>query len=948
MASEDRDRLRLALAAARLGEWSWNALEDTVVFSGRGAEIFGITPESVKTWSELRGLMHPDDREPARLAVEKAMTEKSDYIMEYRLINGSRERLIAVSGQARYDAAGRAVGMDGFVHDRTREHILEALDEQLRTLAEAGEIMRAATQFLGRGLQVNRCAYATVDDDEDTFVLAGDYVHEADSIVGRYRFGQFGQTCLRLLRAGQPFVVSDRRQDPRLEPGDQAAYDVTQIEAVICVAVQKAGRFAASMAVHSRMPRNWTQDEVELVQAVAGRCWESLERARLEAASRENEERWRTLLQHAADIFWTADADGRVTHDSVTWRTFTGQSYAQWKGEGWLDAIHPEDRRWLQKTWPGAVARARPVDTEYRLRHRDGSWRWMTVRVVPITDANGRVREWFGMNSDITARKLSERRDAFLVLLDDATRPLTSSAEIGKTVLRLLCDELMVDRATYFEIDPDGHAGTVLADYCPRMCPLQGVYPLDDYGSEFAMAVRTGSTYRLDSIADAQLTPEQRRRFDDIQIQAQLMVPLFKAGVLKATLGIFQRTPRTWQAEEIQLLYLVVNRFWDSLERVRIEQELRQSDRLKDEFIATLAHELRNPLAPIRNGLTLLRRSGDASLRERTETMMERQVDHLVRMVDDLLDVSRISRGMIDIHNGDVVLQTALTLAIEAAAPAIEAGEHVLETAWPDEAVVVRGDQERLAQVFTNLLNNAAKFTPPRGRIRIAITRREQRIIIAIEDNGAGIAPSLVEEIFQPFVRGQHTRAQGTGGLGIGLSLVRRLIALHGGTVAAYSDGPGMGSRFEVSLASSAAAMAHPVSIPAPVHAMRPARVLVVDDNRDAADSTVILLKVLGWEAIGRYDGASALALLSETSFDLALIDLGMPGMDGFQLARRIREKYGATPILVALTGWGQAADRAASRAAGFDAHLVKPVSEQTLRVSLLEHLGAQARGGSI
>jgi PAS domain S-box-containing protein len=834
--------------------------------------------------------------------------------------------------------------MDGIVHDRTREHMLEALDARLRPLAEADGITRAAAQFLGEALQADRCAYATVDADEDAFTLVGDHVRDVPSIVGRYRFSQFGQACLRLLRAGQPFVVDDRRRDPRLEPADHAAYDATLIEGVVCVPVQKAGRFVASMAVHSVTPRTWTHDEVELVQAVASRCWESIERARLEAQARENEARWRALLEHAADIFWTAGPDGRVTQDSPSWRQFTGQTYAQWQGEGWLDAIHPEDRRWLQKAWPGAVDRARPLATEYRLRHRDGSWRWVSVRVVPIVDAAGRVREWFGMNSDITARKLAERRDAFLVLLDDATRPLTSPPQIAQTVLRMLCEELAADRATYFEIDEDGHAGTVLADYAPRLCPLRGTYPLEDYGVEFARAVRTGSTYRLNRIEDAQITPEQRRRFDAIEVGAELMVPLLKGGALKATLGLFQRTPRTWQTEEVQLLYLVVQRCWDSLERVRIEQEVRQADRRKDEFIATLAHELRNPLAPIRTGLTLLRRSGDPAIRGRTETMMERQVDHLVRMVDDLLDVSRISRGMIEIRSVEVVLQEALAHAVDAALPAIQAAQHSLERAWPREPVVVRGDPERLAQVFTNLLNNAAKFTPPHGRIRAELGQREGSALVTIEDDGAGIPPALLDEIFEMFVQGPNARAHGAGGLGIGLSLVRRLVSLHGGTVHARSEGPGKGSRFQVRLPLVASVRPRPAPAAAPVAGpLRHGRLLVVDDNRDAADATVALLQLLGWDAIGRYDGASALDLLGTTSFQLALLDLGMPGMDGFELARAIRATQRTPPVLVALTGWGQAADRAASREAGFDAHLVKPVSVASLEAVLAEHLGSTA-----
>lgn len=940
MASEDRDRLRLALVAARLGEWSWEATTDVVSFSSRAAEIYGVQPGPVMTWTQMRELLHPDDREPARLAVETALADKADYIIEYRLINGSHERRIAVSGRGHYDDRGRPVAMSGFVHDRTREQVLESLDEQLRPLAEAGAITRVAAEFLGRCLHVDRCAYATVEADEDHFALVGDYVDGVRSIVGRYRFRQFGEVCQRLMRAGQPFVVSDRHSDPRLKALDHDAYDDTQIEAVICVPVHKAGRFVASMAVHCKVARIWSREEVDLVQAVASRCWESIERSRIETTLRDNEDRYRALLGHVADIFWTARPDGQMTHDSTSWRAFTGQSHEEWLGAGWLDAVHPDDRRRHQQEWADAVARGRPVDTEYRLRHRDGGWRWMAVRVVPIIHPGGRIVEWFGMNSDMTARKLAERRDAFLVRLDDATRPITEPADIAETVLRLLCEELGADRATYFEIDDDGHAGTVLADYAPRLCKLQGVYPLEEYGADFARAVRSGITYQLDDIEQARLTAEERKRFDGIGIGAELMVPLLKADRLKATLGLFQAKARNWQPEEIKLCYLVVQRCWDSLERVRIEREVRLADQRKDEFIATLAHELRNPLAPIRTGLSLLRIARDTAMRDRMETMMERQVDHLVRMVDDLLDVSRISRGKIEIKSDDVALQETLAHAVEAALAAIQAAQHQLETSLPEEPVWVRGDPERLTQVFANLLNNAAKFTPPRGRIRVTLSQDDGRAVVGVEDDGIGIPASLLPEIFETFVQGPDARKHGQSGLGIGLSLVRRLVTLHGGQVVAQSAGPDRGSRFEVRLplAATRADPVPPVDVP-PSPFIAQGRLLVVDDNRDAADAITELLRALGWQVDVAYDGRSALASLKVAEFELVFIDLGMPEMDGYQLAREIRAIGPLQPALVALTGWGQAKDRAASREAGFNAHLVKPVSLHALQSVLRDVL---------
>ncbi|HKY93483.1 MAG TPA: ATP-binding protein [Nevskiaceae bacterium] len=823
-----------------------------------------------------------------------------------------------------------------------------ALDECLRPLSDPRAITAAAAEFLGRSLDVDRCAYATVEEDEDTFVILGDYLRGVKSIVGRYRFSDFGDACLRQMRAGEPWVVSDRRTDPRLGPGDQPAYEGTGIDAVICVPIHKASRFAASMAVHGATPRTWSQEEVEVVQAVANRCWESIERARVEHSLRDNEQRYRALLASAAHILWTADASGRVIKDSNSWRAFTGQTATESRDDGWLNALHPDDRKRLKREWPAAAQAKQPVDMEYRVRHRDGGWRWTSVRVVPILNADGTVREWFGMNSDITVRKLAERRDAFLVRLDDATRPLTEPPQIAQTVLRLLCEELAADRATYFEIDDDGHAGHVLADYAPRLCPLQGIYPLEEYGTDFAKAVRTGATYLLEDIAQANLTEVERKRFDAIQISAELMVPLHKAGALKATLGLFQGRPRVWQPEEIQLTHLVVQRCWDSLERARIEREVRQADRRKDEFIATLAHELRNPLAPIRNGLTILQRSDDQERRTRIEGMMERQVDHLVRMVDDLLDVSRINRGMIELHQDDVALQEALRNAVDTALPSIQASHHALSIEMPDEPVWVRGDAVRLTQVFANLLNNAAKFTLQRGRIRLVLGVDGEHAVVAVEDTGIGIPPTMLHEIFEIFAQGPGARMQGRGGLGIGLSLVRRLVALHGGHVLAHSEGPDRGSRFEVRLPLLQSAHREKAEKAAGAQGdAASGRILVVDDNHDAADSIVELLRMQGWDVAVAYDGAAALKAFERRRFDLALLDLGMPGMDGYQLARRIRELGHMQIVLVALTGWGQTRDRTLSQEAGFDHHLVKPVGLEALMQVLQSRLPARAGVGT-
>ena len=281
-ANADSERLNLALDAAHLGDWSWNADTDVVTCSIRAAEIFLIPPGPHMTWVAMRELMHPEDRERARLAVEAAIATRTDYGVEYRLINGGRERWVTSSGRARYDDSGRVLGIYGVVQDVTSDRLLVHVDDAVRPLTDPEEITYTAARLLGAHLRVNRCAYATVDDDQDTFTLTGNYTSGTHSIVGRYTFRQFGAACLEAMRAGEPFVVKDSEHDRRIDDTDRTAYQLTAIRAVVCVPILKSGRFVAAMAVHAVEPRQWTAAEVGLVQQVASRCWESIERARVE------------------------------------------------------------------------------------------------------------------------------------------------------------------------------------------------------------------------------------------------------------------------------------------------------------------------------------------------------------------------------------------------------------------------------------------------------------------------------------------------------------------------------------------------------------------------------------------------------------------------------------------------------------------------------------------
>jgi len=367
-------------------------------------------------------------------------------------------------------------------------------------------------------------------------------------------------------------------------------------------------------------------------------------------------------------------------------------------------------------------------------------------------------------------------------------------------------------------------------------------------------------------------------------------------------------------------------------ERERAEQQLLVADQRKDEFLATLGHELRNPLAPLVTGLQLLKSSGvDDSRVLKVLPVMERQLQHLVRLVDDLLEVSRVTRGLVDIRRETVDLTLALRSAVEISRPMLDAGAHVLVVDVPEEPVFVEGDAVRLTQVFANLLTNAAKYTNAGGRVWLTLTRTGACALVSVRDNGIGIARAQLESIFDMFMQVDRSNRRAQGGLGIGLTLVRSLVALHGGRVEARSTGPGAGSEFVVELPVLAAAGAAERA-PARLSAFPSNRVLIVDDNRDAAETLASLLESLGATVAVAGSGADALRAVTAFSPDAVVLDVGMPGMDGYEVARRIRSMPGSERlVLIALTGWGQDHDIVLARAAGFDHHLVKPPDLEVL-----------------
>jgi signal transduction histidine kinase len=474
----------------------------------------------------------------------------------------------------------------------------------------------------------------------------------------------------------------------------------------------------------------------------------------------------------------------------------------------------------------------------------------------------------------------------------------------------------------------DQEIAVVLVDVC--------MPDLDGY--ELAAMIRQHPRFQKTSIifvSAVLMTDLDRLRGYECGAVDYVPVPVVPA-ILRAKVSIFAELFRKTRALErlnAELEERVTERT-AALEATT--EQLKEANHRKDEFLAMLAHELRNPLAPIRTAVQLLRlKELTEPHRQRARDVIERQVEHLVNLIDDLLDVSRITRGMITLQLEPVLVGAIVARAVETARPAIDAHKHALELDLPEELISVEGDKTRLVQVIANILHNAAKFMDPGGRIRLSVRREGQYALISIADTGIGIAPDLLPKIFELFTQVHAKSERAQGGLGIGLALVRRLTEMHGGTVTAHSDGAGRGSTFSVRLpvmVAQIAGLVHPKRDTGTIPRVASQRILVADDNRDAAEALSLQLQLAGHDVRTAHDGIEALTVAKTFDPEIVLLDLGMPKMDGYEVARQLRLQPRSRRVtLIALTGWGQQQDRDRTAEAGFDAHLVKPVAEAQL-----------------
>ena len=711
--------------------------------------------------------------------------------------------------------------------------------------------------------------------------------------------------------------------------------------------------------------RAFTRDDEAILMQLAQQAAVAIENARAEDALRTSGARYRTLVEATSAVVWRANAAGSVI-EAPGWTSLTGEP-GNPRALPWSDAAHPDDRATIARMWDTARRTESPAQGVYRLRTPDGRYRWVSLHGIPLRDAGGVVREWIGTVTDISALKRAEAERT--AVLHQATKARARAASAADRLRRVqgIVDLMLSD----LSLEPllrqvlsrivstlDADAAVIL------LCEgdglrLRAASGLDDVGlgqvrvpldRGFAGAV---ARERRPLVWDeAQAATDDSEYVQRAQLRSLLGVPLRIDERLLGVLHVGSKSARRFGGDDIELLRLAGARIALGIElaaRRDAERHARAivdaANHAKDEFLAMLSHELRNPLAAIRNAVAVARL--DVARRGTALDIARRQSDQLARLVEDLLDVSRITRGMIGLHRERVRLDDVITRALEGVHGLIEDRRHTIAVNVPPEPLEVEGDCVRLVQALTNLLNNAAKYTNPGGHIDVSATRRDGKAVLRVHDDGAGISRELAPRIFDLFAQGEQPLDRSVGGLGIGLTVVKRIAELHGGSVSVRSEGQGSGSAFAIELpalppAPPAAETARPDS----TGKLRRTRLLVVEDNLEAADAFSMLLHELGQDVQVVHDGLAALEAVRTRPPQIALIDIGLPGMDGYELARRIRRCRGAeNAMLVALTGYGGEENRRHALASGFDHHLVKPVDLDVLK-DLLREAPAQRAAG--
>lgn len=923
--------LRLARDAADLGIYDCDTVRNVYHWDDRMRGFWGFTATDPVEDGPIMAAIHPEDRDVVIAGWARALDPNGSgrFLVEYRVfdISDGSMRWIAATGKAIF-VGGRAVRLLGTAQDVTdRKRVEEimkrtaeadafrlALDDGLRPLADPVAIQSVAARILGEHLRATRVFYAEVDEAWKYARVDADYCSGVPSAVGRHCLDDFGPTAMAEFRAGRTLAIDDVANRPHLSAAERAVFTALQIRACVMVPLIKEGVPKAGLIVHQSEPRAWSVDEIQLIEETAERIWPAVERARAEAGFRRSEHNLTAIIEALPVGIAVARESGRILSANPAGLRMHGiESMADLLAslgeyDGVFEAFYPDGRPMPLDEWPwGRVSRGEFVkDFEVRLRRRDDEERIINYSLIPVLGNAPDDRLIVFVMQDFTeSRRIRETLERNLAQSQAVFRHMTEGLVIfdrDGNVLDANPAALKIHRASSID-DLPASADSVLSSFEPF--DLDGrPLPREHWPITRVLRGETFSDYEI---------RVRWRNSDHEWISAYGGTPVCDAN------------------GGIRLAILTVR---DVTAQHDAERTLREADQRKDVFLATLAHELRNPLAPISGAIGALKAGEPDRSQLPALDIIERQLQQLARLVDDLLDVSRISRGKVELRRERTLLSRILGQALESSVPHLQSARHELTVSLPDEPLEIDGDPLRLAQVFLNLLNNAAKYSQPGGRVRLSAAREEGDAVVRVADNGVGIAIADLPRIFEMFVQSRPAAGCQNDGLGIGLSVARSLVEMHGGSIEARSNGEGKGSEFVVRLPLAGLSTAAPAQ-PEPAVPRRcgtPRRILIVDDNHDVGRGLAMFLGVSGHRVEVAHDGLRAIEVAAGFPPDVVLLDIGMPGIDGYETCRRMRaEPWGRDLVIFAFTGWGQDEDQRRTAEAGFDRHLVKPIAPEKL-----------------
>jgi PAS domain S-box-containing protein len=796
--------------------WVSDAAGNTFYVNAHWIEYTGLSVEETTHLENVREIIHPDDREKVLGEWARAAAGGTTFEVEGRMRNhrtGKYQWFLMRSEPTR-GADGKIIKWFGTSTDITasktaenRAILMAKISELARQFESPGDLLFAVSKAVGEHLEVRRCLFNEIDLENDLEIVHRDYCRGVESVAGRHKISVYSSVTTAEMVAGKTIVNNDSQTDRRTAPFYEQIYAASGERAYVAVPLRRENRWVASLWVSDDQPRQWSKDEVSLLEFIAEQIWAVVEKLRIDAALRESEERFRNMADHAPVMVWVTDATGYCNYLSQSWYEFTGQTPETGLGFGWLEAAHPDDAAGAVEAFQTANKNRAPFRVEYRLRGASGEYRWTIDSAQPRFGEAGEFLGYIGSIFDITERKLAE---------------------------------------------------------------------------------------------------QEREKL------------LAREKTLRA--------------------------------------EAENANRLKDEFLATVSHELRTPLNSILGWASTVRQNNyNGEIMRRAFGVVERNARNQNQIISDILDVSRIITGKLNLNLQAVELSTAILAAIDTVRPAIDAKGINLKSLLEPDAETVIGDADRLQQIVWNLLSNAVKFTPEGGVIEIALRYSQDCAEITVSDNGMGIEPQFLPFVFDRFRQADGRMNRRHGGLGLGLAVVRHLTELHGGRVSAESGGPGQGATFTVRfpLKSRALQASHNGSVnfgttaeegfagkEAPRRRLEGLKILVVEDQPDALELAAFILTEQGAKVFTADSADKALETYETETLDVIISDIGMPEKDGLDLIREIKARFDSTNRRVptiALTAYARAEDSRQVLEAGFDKYLPKPVEPSKLIETIIE-----------